>query len=185
MPASEARGIVVARRKTPRRDDRLNPTKSNDLAIYLNDHLAGSVGAIEMIGRLIKAYEGKPIRQFFKEVYIDIRSDQDELRRLMSVLRVEESSIRKVGAWVIEKVSRPKLELVSKDETPNVGLFQALEGLVLGIRGKEALWRALETVAACWPQLERFDLKRLKNRAIDQGERVEAKRLDVLRQIFR
>ena len=163
----------------------MNPTKSNGLAIYLNDHLAGSVGAIDMIGRLIKAYEGKPIGQFFKELYIDIRSDQDELRRLMSVLRVKESSIRKVGAWVIEKVSRPKLELVSKDETPNVGLFQALEGLVLGIRGKEALWRALETVAVCWPQLERFDLKRLKNRAIDQGERVEAKRLEVLRQIFR
>jgi hypothetical protein len=157
----------------------LNPSKDDVLAIYLNDHLAGSVGAIEMIERLIKAHEGKPIEQFFKELHVDVRSDQDELRRLMSVLNVEESSTRKAGAWVIEKLSRPKLGLVGNDETTNLGLFQALEGLVLGIRGKEALWCALEMAAAGWPQLERLDLKRLKDRAINQGERVEAKRLEV------
>ena len=137
-----------------------------------------------MIERLIDLYEGKPIGQFFIELIVDIRSDQDELRRLMSALEVSESSIRKAGAWMVEKFSRPKLELVSQDGAIELETFQALEGLLLGIRGKEALWRALATVAGSYPQPKGFDFEQLKNRAVDQGERVEAKRLEVLRSIF-
>jgi hypothetical protein len=32
-----------------------------DLSIYLNDHLAGSVGALELLDHLIETYKGKPL----------------------------------------------------------------------------------------------------------------------------
>ena len=57
--------------------------KNDDLATYLNDHLAGSVGAIEMIEHLIKTSEGSPIAQFCKELCAEISSDQDHLRELI------------------------------------------------------------------------------------------------------
>src|SRR5260221_13484776 len=107
--------------------------ENDDLATYLNDHLAGSVGAIELIGNLIRIYEGNPMEEFYKELCADVSSDQDELRDLMGALKVKESSMRKASAWVAEKLSRPKLE-PSSDGASGVGLLQALESLVLGIR---------------------------------------------------
>lgn len=153
------------------------------MATYLNDHLAGSVGAIEMIKRLMKAYEGKRIEEFFKQLYVEINSDQDDLRELMRALEVKESHARRVAAWMGEKLIRPKIRLL-RDETRSMGLFQALEALVLGIKGKEALWHTLLSVTETWPPLKRFSLQRLKQRAMEQGDQVEAKRLEVSRQVF-
>lgn len=157
--------------------------RNDNLATYLNDHLAGSVAAIEMIEHLIKTYEGRPIEQFCKKLCADINSDQTELRGLMRSLEIKESSARKAGAWVAEKFSRPKLGRRSEG-TEEVGFLQALEGLVLGIRGKEGLWRALGEVKKSWLALQQFDFERLEKRAIEQGGRVEAKRLEVAREIL-
>ncbi len=150
--------------------------KNDDLATYLNDHFAGSVGAIEMVDHLIKTYEGKPIAQFFQKLRTNISVDQDELREIMSALEVKESGMRKAGAWIGEKLGRPKIDLEGKG-SGDPGLFVALEALVLGITGKQVLWRALATVQESWPQLQRFDFARLHERAIEQTERVDAKRL--------
>jgi hypothetical protein len=59
-----------------------------------------------------------------------------------------------------------------------MGLFQALEGLVLGIIGKRGLWSALAAAADTVPQLREMDYGRLIKRAADQCDQVEAKRLD-------
>jgi hypothetical protein len=47
----------------------------------------------------------------------------------------QESAVRKAGAWVAERFSRVKIRL-SDFEEGQIGLFHALEGLVLGIFGK-------------------------------------------------
>jgi hypothetical protein len=36
-----------------------------ELDSYLNDHLAGSVGALELLDHWIKLYKGKPLANFF------------------------------------------------------------------------------------------------------------------------
>jgi hypothetical protein len=136
-----------------------------------------------MIEHLIKIYKARLMEQFCKDLCEDIKSDQDQLRELMRLLEVKESVVRKAGAWMAEKFSRPKLGSLSK-AIDEVGSLQSLEALVLGIKGKEGLWRALEAVKTSWPQLEQFDLDRLEQRAIEQSKRVEAKRLEVARQIL-
>jgi hypothetical protein len=154
-----------------------------DLTIYLNDHLAGSVGALELVDHLIETYRGKPLEQFFKDLRDEIDADQSTLEKLIETLGAKESAMRKAGAWVAEKLSRAKIRL-SDSQEGQMGLLHALEGLVLGITGKRGLWDALAAAAETMPQLRELDYARLENRAIEQRDRIEAKRLEVARQVF-
>ena len=81
-----------------------------ELNSYLNDHLAGSVGALELLDRLIDIYQEKPIERFFRELRSEIEADQEVLKRLIASLGQEESAVRKAGAWVMEKLSRAKIQ---------------------------------------------------------------------------
>ena len=155
----------------------------NELTNYLNDHLAGSVGALELLDRLIDTYREKPLEHFFRNLREDIEHDQEQLKELMEKLGADESAVRKAGAWLVEKLSRAKIELGEEAEG-EVGLLLALEALVLGITGKRSLWRALQSASRTVPQLARLDYAGLENRAIEQCERVEAKRLEVARTAF-
>lgn len=154
-----------------------------ELIKYLNDHLAGSVGALELLDRLIEAYEGKPLANFFQKLRADIHQDQEQLKELIQKMGVEESAVRKAGAWIAEKLSRAKIEL-NESSKKDPGLFLALEALVLGITGKRSLWRALRAASQTVPQLARLDYTGLEKRAIEQCERVEAKRLEMARTVF-
>jgi hypothetical protein len=155
-----------------------------ELTIYLNDHLAGSVGAMELVGHLIETYKGKPLELFFKDLQSEIAADQDTLQDLIEKLGKKESVVRKAGAWVAEKVSRAKIRL-SDSKEGQMGLLHALEGLVLGITGKRGLWIALAAAADTLPQLrEVVDYAKLEKRAAEQCARVEAKRLEVAREVF-
>ena len=166
---------------TPR--DAKDAPAASDLATYLNDHLAGSVAALEMLDHMIEMHEGKPLQSFLKDLKRDIESDQNELKELMKRLDFDESAVRKTGAWVMEKLSRTKLQIGASGES-NVGLLQSLEGLALGITGKRSLWRVLAAAGKNARPLQGMDLARLEARATDQIERVEAQGLILARQIF-
>ena len=153
------------------------------LSDYLNDHLAGSVGALELLDRLVETYKGKPLEKFFRDLRQDIESDQAQLKELMQKLGVGESTVRKAGAWLAEKLSRPKIDLENGSQD-DPGLFLALEALILGITGKRSLWRALHAASRAVPALARVDYSGLEKRAIEQCERVEARRLEVARTVF-
>jgi len=157
--------------------------KNSHLAIYLNDHLAGSVGALEILDRLIDTYHDLAIAQFCREARGEISEDQDELREVLKALEMSESSVRKAGAWLGEKVSRAKIRLEGEG-IREPGLVLALESLVLGVKGKEVLWRTLATVQAKWPTLKRFDFTRLRQRAIDQGARMDEQRVQAAGEAF-
>ena len=83
-----------------------------------------------------------------------------------------------------EKFSRAKLTLEG-EETADLGLVEALESLVLGIKGKEGLWRTLASVRSDWRQWQHFDFQGLEERAIEQGARVDEKRVHAAREVFR
>ncbi|MEY2601199.1 MAG: hypothetical protein QOJ36_518 [Verrucomicrobiota bacterium] len=151
------------------------------LAVYLNDHLAGSVAAIELLDHLIKEQTDQPLEKFLVDLREDIERDQKVLRDLIRKLDLGESAVRKAGAWITEKLGRAKFAGIG-EQFSDLGLMQALEGLALGIKGKELLWRALQTVEANLSQLQGIDLKRLGLRAREQFERVEKERLHLARE---
>jgi len=154
-----------------------------DLTTYLNDHHAGSLGAIEMIDHLIEIFERKPLGQFFKQLRGEIETDKQTLEKLIETIGADESAVKKAGAWVAEKFSRAKIR-VSDSADDQLGLLHALEALMLGITGKRALWTALAAAAKSVPQLCQFDYEKLEQRAVEQRDRVEMKRREVARAVF-
>ena len=153
-----------------------------NIASYLNDHVAGAVAAIELLEHLIESHKGTPLQTFFEELHRDVKEDLEVLRKLLQRF-AKESALRKAGGWIAEKIGQIKLK--GAGEKPGeLGLVQALEVLVLGITGKQLLWRALNASLGSSPLLRGADLGKLEERAIDQLERVEARRLEAARQAF-
>jgi hypothetical protein len=153
------------------------------LAIYLNDHLSGSLGAVELLEHLQTAYSGSELREVFAELRSDIEADREELKRLMEQLQITQSSSRKAGAWIAEKLAELKMRLDDSAPGP-LRLLEGLEALELGITGKLALWRALIAAADVAPALNVLDYERLAKRATEQIERVEAHRLNAAQAAF-
>jgi hypothetical protein len=152
-----------------------------ELDSYLNDHLAGSVGALELIAHWRNVHRGKSLGAFFTNLEADITADQGRLRDLMHCLGVEESKVRQAGAWAAGKVGRARF-VIAGDERGGLGLVLALEGLIMGIVGKQLMWRALAVLNL--PKLEAFDFEELQRRAEEQIERTEAERMRATRRAF-
>ncbi len=154
-----------------------------DLAIYLKDHYAGAVGALELLDHLSKAHGDDPLGAFFTGLHADVEADHKQLHNLMEVLEIEESSVRNTGAWMAEKLGRAKLGF-SAGEDSKLRLLQSLESLYIGITGKRLLWRALRAARGSSRVLEQTDFDQLEERAIEQADRVEAERLKAAQAAF-
>ena len=153
----------------------------NDLDSYLNDHLAGSIGALELIAHWVEAHNGKPLGSFFVEIEKEIKADQTALRDVMSTLAIKESKVRKAGAWAAEKVGRARM-IIAGDEPGSLGLVLTLEGLIMGVTGKKLLWAALD--AAKLLPGNTYNFEQLQRRAEQQVDRIEAERISAIRKAF-
>jgi hypothetical protein len=152
------------------------------LTTYLNDHLAGSVAALELLD-LILGTTPAGDREPYLQLKNEIEEDQRVLQSIIERLGAKESRVRKAAAWLTEKLGQAKFRF----DDPGDGQLQTLEALEsvgLGIQGKLALWRALEEVAGSIPQLASLDLAGLQERAIDQFDRVDRLRLQAARAAF-
>jgi len=112
------------------------------LAIYLNDHLAGSTAAIELVRRAAGEHEGTPLGDFLAEFGTEIEQDRDALAAFMAANGVEPQRLKLVAAWAAEKAGRLKFNGALLRRSP-LTPFVELETLAIGIHGKELLWRAL------------------------------------------
>ena len=148
------------------------------LDTYLNDHLAGAVAALEVIGHQQEQHKDEALGNFFHRLGADIRADRDSLRGVMQGLGVDESSVRQTTAWAAEKVARARFK-VAGDQP---GLVLALEGLIMGILGKRMMWRSL--AAANLPNESRWDFEALQRRAEQQIEQAEVERMRAAREAF-
>ena len=151
------------------------------LARYLNDHLAGSVVVLELLPHLESVYAGTEKECFFAELHTQIEADCQTLQTLMQRLEVAQSPLRQAGAWLAEKVAQLKLRVEDREQGAFY-LLESLEIIKVGIEGKQSLWQAL---AAAVPELQGTDYAALKQRAQEQGERVEAKRIEAAVRAFR
>ena len=157
---------------------------TSHLSVYLNDHLAGSVAALELIDYVAKNFPDTNLEAFCAEMHVEIAADQDVLRDLLLTFDEKESAVRKAGAWVAEKLGRVKLGL-RENNVAGTGLLEALEGLTLGVTGKQLLWRALAAAAETLLQLRGPDYGALEKRAVEQRDRFDERRLAAAREAFR
>ena len=151
------------------------------LHIYLNDHLAGSTGGLELAERIQENNEDNPLGEVMAGIAKEIEEDRDELQRLMEALDVGRNPIKAAGAYVFEKISQMKANGQLIGYSPLSRVLE-LEMLHMGITGKLMLWGALREVLG--PRLADFDFERLIQRAESQRDRVEEHRLAAAREAF-
>ena len=148
---------------------------SNLLAIYLNDHLAGSTVGVELARRARGSNEGTELGEFLATLVAEIEEDRDTLQDAMEAVGAGRDRLKVTGAWASEKLGRLKLNGSLLGYSPLSRVVE-LEGLRLGVEGKACLWRMLRELAD--PRLSGFDFDALIARAERQRDELERHRLE-------
>ncbi len=141
------------------------------LGIYLNDHLAGATMGVELFRRASGSAQGA-VKTELQELTVEVARDRDSLLELMGALGVPVRHYKVLGGWVLEKAARfkPNGRLLSR--SPLSDLVE-LEGLLLGVQGKAAGFRALRRLADTDSRLEATNLDQLLERAERQADALE------------
>jgi hypothetical protein len=144
------------------------------LAIYLNDHLAGATGGVELARRLRGSNRDDPaFGPELGEICAEIEADRETLKTIMDRLGVEQSKLKPSLAILGERLGRLKLNGRLWGYSPLSRLTE-LEILQIGVAGKRRLWRALEHTHADDLPSGDFEFNALAERATDQLRRLEA-----------
>ncbi len=147
---------------------------STPLSTYLNDHLAGSALAIDLIERMRSNNEGTEFGRFLAGLQADIEEDRTALQQVMNAVGATPSRIKQAGGRMLETLSRVKFDN-RLTGSGDLSRLMETEALSLGIEGKLAGWRALKHV----PESDLgVDLGALIERARDQRDRLEPFRID-------
>jgi hypothetical protein len=146
------------------------------LAVYLNDHLAGATGGLELARRAHGANRGTEFEAPLARLAAEIAEDRDALVDVMARLGVARDPVKVWAGWLAEKVARLKLNGRIAGYSPLSRVIE-LEALALGVEGKRALWRALAAEVAGDARLEGVDLAALGRRAERQRRLIERERL--------
>jgi hypothetical protein len=153
------------------------------LGIYLNDHLAGATMARELARRAASSNRRSNYGGFLDRLAREVDEDRDTLLAIMRALGTSIDQLKVLGGWGAEKLGRLKLNGRLLGYSPLSRVIE-LEALVLGVRGKLGLWRALELLTPERPELGRFDLSHLLARAERQLDELETHRLQAAAEAF-
>lgn len=156
---------------------------SDSLATYLHDHLAGSHFAIRLLDMMIDDFAGEPLGVFAAELRAEVEEDQATLERIVQRVGPTHFNLAEAAGWLAQKASQWKLRR-DDDKNGSLGSFESLETLSLGIRGKEALWKALARIRQFDATVPPLDFDELIARAQDQFRRVEERRLNLVPATF-
>lgn len=151
-------------------------TANDRLATYLNDHLAGSVIALEMLDELDDDPELAELRR-------EILADREVLEQIIARTGAHASKPRQAAAWLTEKAGDLKLLLDDPDQGA-LRRLEMLETIAMGIDGKAALWAALRYLQPSLAILLPEDFSALQERAEDQRTRIETHRLAAAQAAF-
>jgi hypothetical protein len=144
------------------------------LSVYLEDHLAGATFGVELVDALEHDHGGSELGRQAAVLKSEIKADQAKLREILDRVGATPSTAKGAISWIAEKATRLKLRRKSHGD---LGTFETLETLALGILGKEKLWQALRATTANDARFAGIDLVALEQRARDQHQLVEAYRL--------
>ena len=157
------------------------PVASSSLATYLNDHLAGSTGALALLAHLAHREPNAVIASELMVLHADVAADRRELERLMATLQIAVRRPRRVLAWAVEKMGEVKLRVGDRSDG-SLRLLEGLEAVAIGVEGKLALWQALAAASVNPPPPDAIDYGQLIERARQQRQRVEVVRLRAAKQ---
>ena len=141
------------------------------LSVYLNDHISGAVAAIKIIEDCRAHNPSGPLNEALTELLVQVKADHTVLKDIQARVPSSENPIKKFTTWLFSRVIRLKLESILFQYN-DLTRLEELEGLMLGIRGKLALWSALQAAASSDDRFADIDFERLQERARQQLELV-------------
>ncbi len=140
---------------------------SEHMATYLNDHLAGSMAALDLAEKASARNQGERLGVFLTKLLQAIDEDRLTLEGIMDRLGVEKGGPKATAGRVVEKLSRLRLhEKVTGD--PDLSRVLELETLIMGVTGKLQLWHSLQQLGPSESRLADVDLEALVRRAHEQ-----------------
>jgi len=145
------------------------------LAIYLNDHFAGSTLGLELAKRAASNNSDNSYGEVLAGIAEEIERDREILADVMKRLTVRRDRVKVAASWLGEKATRlkPNDELLGYSA---LSRLEELELLSLGVEGKLSLWQALRHTHADDSRLAAVDLDELIQRARSQRRRLERQR---------
>ena len=153
------------------------------LRTYLNDHLAGAEAGLQLARDCLAHNPTGPLSAFLRDLVEEIEEDHHTLQDLHARVPGRENPLKKTMTWLLSKMSRLKLESVFLQYN-DLTRLEELEGLLLGVRGKLALWEALDAACASDERFSDVDFTRLQQRARRQHDQIEEHRLQAARKVF-
>lgn len=152
----------------------------HELERYLNDHLAGSNGAILLIQHIIDTMDETVARDYFFSLKTNVELDRALLERLLTSTGLRTSAVINTAGNISARVGFLKL-MWEGFEAGGLGLLEGLEILALGIQGKRMLWRSLHEVSPWFPEWDDVDFAELEREAVNQRDGVESLRVAAAR----
>ena len=112
------------------------------LKIYMQDHLAGATAGLELARRAAGSNEGTPLGEFLGRLADEIAEDREALIEIMDSLEIPPDKVKNAMGWGAEKLGRLKPNGQLTGYSPLSRIVE-LEGLTVGVRGKQSLWESL------------------------------------------
>jgi hypothetical protein len=113
--------------------------------------------------------------EFARGLKADVKQDQETLQKIIDSVGSTHLDLKEAAGWFAEKAAVFKLR--GDHAAGGIGTFEALETLVLGIRGKLALWEVLPIARTVDMRIPNIDFEKLAASAEEQIARAETQRL--------
>jgi hypothetical protein len=94
----------------------------------------------------------------------------------MSSLQISRGTVRQAAGWVSGRIAELKTRLDDR-KGGDLQRLELLEAVSLGIEGKRSMWAALQSASTDDARLRGPDYARLMERAVEQRQEVEVRRL--------
>jgi hypothetical protein len=149
------------------------------LRIYLNDHLGAAAAGLALARRTLRNNREGELGRFLAELVGEIERDRASLEQVLKALGAPRNPVKEGAAKLAERLGRLKLNGQVRGYSDLSRLLE-LEGLVVGVDAKRALWRSLQQTGRTFP----VDLDELVARAERQRDGLEEHRLAAARRAF-
>lgn len=141
------------------------------LTVYLQQHWAAAAGGRDLARRVASTHAGSEVGGPLQAVSLEVAEDQDALRAVMLLLGIRPQLLLPVAARLAERAGRwkPNGRLLHRSPVSDVIEVEALRAAV---SGKRAGWDALLALGDDVEQVPVAEVRRLRERADDQLERL-------------
>jgi hypothetical protein len=159
------------------------PRNLDLLAVYCNDHLAASIGGIELVKRMLGIHRGTEHEGPLSQLLGELQEESSSLRAQMRAMGFPVRQYKQLALWAGEKLSRVKLNGRLLSRSPLSDLVE-FEFLASAVRGKRSGFETLREVAEVDDRLDKAEFDRLIEQANRQYDWLTHTRRDVAAAVF-